>query len=1155
MFFQSLFAFVFVFTSLAAAANSSKSLLGNAPLAFEPNRGQWAAGVSFGTRAGGFSAVFLADGAVRYRSLKGAEITARWVGGASANPAGLDRLPGTANYYNGRDKSQWDEGVPIHARVKMAEVYPGIDVVYYGRGQQLEYDLIVAPGADPRRVALSFEAGTAVPRVEGNGNLVVGELVQHRPVAYQLVAGTRVAVDARYVVRRGNVRLSVGKYDRTRELVIDPAIVWSTTLGSGDPSKGAGRASAIAVDPSGNIIVSGTTNATDFPVVNSGQPNLGANALQQAFVTKFTPDGSTILYSTYFGVVTQQNGLTVDSSGNAILGGTTTSSSFPLKNAFQSRLSANGSAFLAKIGANGTLQSSTLLGVTGFSAAHATGVDAAGNMYVAGSTDAPDFPTTAGYQPALRGQLADIFVSKFSPDGSSLLLSVVFGGSRADIPFGMALGADGSIYLTGTTQSVDFPTTANALVKATGALNLGFVVRVAPSGALMYSTYIGTAPASGTSPALQPEGIDVDSAGSAYVVGLSSGGLPIKNAIQGTNKGAPFGANAFLTKFSPDGSSLVYSTYFGGSFFDSAASVRVDAAGSPTVVGYVGSSDFPTVAAFQPQKLYPYTDGFVAKFTPTGNGVVFSSFIGGIASAVALDSAGNIYIAGVADSSDFPSLPSRYGNTPFVLKLSGGPTASVPVTFNTVPGEQQMIIDGAALTSPVTLQWAPGIVHSLDLPVAEASTVSGPYFISWSQGGPKAQTMLTPATTTTFTATVNIQNCVYSVDAPAALSTGQAALQSTFFLKTQLGCPWTATSNAPFLAIITPASSFGPQTITYNVAFNPAGGTRTGVITAGNATFTVTQADIPTPVNRPPSIYLFFDSASSAGAFSTTVQYSVTAPDGLNTLSISNFLINDFLDGRKACYLAFDHAAKVLYLVDDAGIAITGMQFDSTGRGIGTLANSQCTVNGPGTAIRASTIYPDTTMGLAIGLTFTGAFSGDKVVYCAARDKRGQNTGWKPLAVWRVPPASSSTSFPSVAWGLYLPSDSTVPNVQMYYLDEKEFNNLSTSQILINSALDGRKACYVGYDRIQNLLYLVNDAGDALLPAITPGVGTGTQQNSQCMISAVGGKVTASGQSFQLAIRVNFRPSFAGPKIMYGGTQTIQGINSGWHAVNYVTVR
>ena len=1122
------------------AAGTVKSL-DTAPLAFQPNRGQWHSSASFGVHAPGYSAFFQAAD-VTYRLQSGdrqAEVKIHWSGSlAKRDIVAVDQLPGVSNYYVGNDSSRWISGLPTYRRLRINQLYPGIDLIYYGTGRQMEYDLEVAPGADASRIKLAVEGGK--PRIDEEGNLILetsaGTFIQHRPVAHQEIHGIRTSVSSRYVVNRdGTVKLALGRYDRRHKLVIDPTIAWGATLGSG--TNGGGSAAAVALDSSGNVFVAGFTAATDFPLINAYDNTLGTTCCgyPDAFVTKFNPDGSTVLFSTYFGGSSTDiaTAMVIDSSGNVIIAGNTSSADLSTKLAYQAAYRGGQDGFVAKFGPTGTFLYGTYLGGINADSINAVAVDSLGNIFVAGETSSSDFPKTNPYQTTLKGA-SDGFLTKIAADGASLLFSTYLGGANSDAVKAISLGSDGSIYVAGSTASADFPTLSAFQSTHPGSGNrAAFVTRFAASGgSLVYSTLV-----SGTSTNSVVFGMDVDALGSAYITGSTSNGFPIKNAAQGS-----FGGNidGFLTKLSPDGTAQVYSTYWGGSGSENANAVRVDASGAATIVGYTSSNDFPTVAAL---KATGYNTGFVAKFNPAG-AVLFSSFLGGSstdsASSVALDSSGSTFIAGNTSSYDFPSAGNRYYGTPFVVKLTGA-IISIPVTFATVPAGLKVTVDGLTVTTPKTFQWAPSVTHAID--VLSPQVTPGPNvssFLSWSNGGSRSQIVTTPTAATTFTANLDNQTCVYAF-AQSSITFGQAGSSSYLTLNTQAGCPWTLTSNVSWISPSTYLNS-GPNQTYYSVSPNTGTGSRTGTITAGGATFTITQA-----FTKPTVSYGNYCCNGNSG-LSQTFQFVTKDDDGVSDLTITNMLINNALDGRSACYLAFDHQTNILYLVNDAGTTIAGMPFDSQGRGSGVLSNSQCSVDGTKTSVQSY----GTQATLNIGLTFMASFGGNKIIYFAARDKEGLNSGWLTSGVWNVPAAAT---FPSVVAGSVGGNYNSFTNISVTYRDAISNTNLSPSQILINDALDGRNACYMGYDHVNNRLFLLDDAGTTLLPAITPGVGTGTQQNSQCIIYAQGSYVSPNLKDYTLNVQIFFQPAFRGNRLIYAATQTTTGGNSGWQAVNAFTVQ
>ena len=557
-----------------------------------------------------------------------------------------------------------------------------------------------------------------------------------------------------------------------------------------------------------------------------------------------------------------------------------------------------------------------------------------------------------------------------------------------------------------------------------------------------------------------------------------------------------------------------------------ARGVRVDSSGNATIAGFSDSSDFPTLAAIVPQNSSESI--IVAKFSPTGDTLLFSSFLGtGQALALALDSAGNAVIAGYTYQA------------PFVTKLTG-PVVSVPVTLNTSPAGLKVIVDGLTFTTPKTLQWAPGVSHQVDVPspqVADGPSVRN--FVSWSIGGAKAQTITTPAAATSLTATFENQICSFSFGSTTSGTIGQSGGTGHLNVTTQTGCPWIPLSSVPWLIIDT-NNNPGSGPFNYRVAANAAGGTRTGTITLGAATYTLTQG-----FSTPTVAYTITNSSAPRSGFSNLFVYNITDLDGVGDLNVTNILINNVLDGRQACYLAFDHVNRVLYLVNDAGTSINGMQFNAQGIGTGSISNSQCAIDGPNSQIR--NFGDPTQSSLYVALTFTQAFAGNKIVYVASRDKEGLNSGWIPLQYWQVPVTGLPT-LPLIVYGIV--SDGTATTLVGVEFRDTPGLSISPVQILINSAIDGRNACYMGYDRPNNLLYLVNDSGTALLPAITPGVGTATQQNSQCIIYAEGSESNSNDRVVALGVKILFKTAFQGQRILYTAAQDADGGNTGWQAMS-----
>jgi len=437
--------------------------------------------------------------------LVGARPAAQW--------EALEKQPGISNYFLGNDPAKWRTGVPNYARVEARGVYPGVDMICYGNRSQIEYDLAVAPGADPGQVQLAWEGADSL-RLNAEGDLVLatklGDIVQKRPRVYQDIGGERVDVASKYVLAGGT---------RVR--------------------------------------------ATDFPIQAPYQSKLKAT-WGSAFVSKLSPAGNALVYSTYLGGSNLDWGMAI-------------------------------------------------------------AVDASGSAYVTGGTFSTDFPTQSPYQSILKsGHGYNAFVTKFSPAGNSLVYSTYLGGSQEETSQAIAVDAAGSAYITGMTDSFDYPTQSAYQSANYASAGTVFVAKFAPGGnTLVWSTFLGG------SFFEWAYGIAVDAVGSAYVTGISSSkNFPVTSAYQSVNNTTDNGGNAFVTKFSPSGTTLIYSTYLGGSTGDGGNAIAVDAAGSAYVAGHAFSSDFPTQLAYQ-TSLKGKEDAFVTKLSPAGNTLVYSTYLGG----------------------------------------------------------------------------------------------------------------------------------------------------------------------------------------------------------------------------------------------------------------------------------------------------------------------------------------------------------------------------------------------------------------------------------------------------------------------------------------------------------------------------------------------
>jgi hypothetical protein len=585
------------------------------------------------------------------------------------------RQAGRVNYFLGNDATKWQAGNATYEAVRYRNMYPGVDVRYYGNNSQIEYDVIVQPGADPECVQFQYQ-GIKGLTVTAAGELDIqlanGNIFQKKPYIYQVIGGKRVEVGGGFQLRRSKdgkyaYGFQVAAYDTTRELVIDPTLVYSTYLGGGGADIGYG----IAVDSAGYAYITGVTSSTNFPVVLGSAHPLYAGAVQgmlgggyDVFVSKLSPMGNALMYSTYLGGTGDEYGLdiAVDAGGNAFITGKSNSSNFPVvlalvnplyAGAVQGTLGGGYDAFVTKLNPTGTsLMYSTYLGGTGSDLGFGISTDAAGNAYVAGWTDSADFPVTTGVVQGVSGGGADAFVTEVNPTGTAWVYSTYVGGTGNDSAYGIAVDTSGSAYITGQTSSTDFPVTSGVVQGAPVGGADAFASKLNTTAtALTYSTYLGgTAADSGSD-------IAVDASGNAYITGqtASTDFQVTSGVVQGVPGG---GGDAFASKLNSTAAALAYSTYLGGSAADSGSGIAVDASGNAYITGQTASTDFQVTSGVVQGVPGGGGDAFLTKLSPDGSALGYSTYFGGgaedVGNAVAVDAAGSAFTTGYTLSANFP---------------------------------------------------------------------------------------------------------------------------------------------------------------------------------------------------------------------------------------------------------------------------------------------------------------------------------------------------------------------------------------------------------------------------------------------------------------------------------------------------------------------
>jgi hypothetical protein len=617
-------------------------------------------------------------------------------------------LPGKVNYLLGNDPGQWHTNLSTYSEISYVDLYDGVTLKYEGSSASLKGTYVVAPSADPRSIRWRYSGAENVS-LNGNGSLEIitgpgsraAKLLEQAPIAWQDIQGQRVPVNASYsLAGDGEAGFALGNYNRNYPLVIDPTIVFSTYLGGEDQDQGL----AITVDAAGFIYVVGEAESADFPTTPGAfQANFG-DGLSDAFVAKFAPDGTTLVYSTYVGgdLTDIAHDLYVDGAGNAYLAGMTTSANFPTTpGAFQTTPPGDTDAFVTKLNPSGSglIYSTYLggLGELGGDEAYSIAVDVQGNAYVTGVTGSRNFPVVNPFQADCRPAAPfchDAFVSKLNPTGSALLFSTFLGGrSVFEEGQGIAVNAQGNAYVTGFTDSDDFPLHNPIKPSMIAGDTDAFVTEFSLDGSsLVYSSYLG-----GYNAMDKGYGIALDSSENIYVTGWTdSGDFPTANPYQATFAGNNDG---FVTKLNPTGSAYLYSTYLGRFGTDIAYDIALDEANNMYVTGYTSSEDFPVVNAIQPT-YGGFYDAFVTAIGASGGPhLIYSTYLGGTSYEHGFGIAvggGNTYVTGDVVSTDFPTTnpyQSQLGGDgsftdAFVVKISGG-AGGTPTPTSAVTGTVQ----------------------------------------------------------------------------------------------------------------------------------------------------------------------------------------------------------------------------------------------------------------------------------------------------------------------------------------------------------------------------------------------------------------------------------------------------------------------------------
>jgi len=774
---------VFLTAALAAAARL--------PVAFEPNRGQEPGPADFIVHSPG-AALTLRAGRAEWISREARVAVVFESARRSVRGQGEEQLPGVVNYLIGNQPSEWRKNIPTYARVRYHELYPGIDVVYYVRDGRLEYDVVLAPGADPGRIRLRVEGADAL-RLDDAGDLVIatagGELRQHCPVIYQESNGTRRPVAGAYQLRGREVRFALAAYDRSRPLVIDPALTWSSYLlpTSGSTTALNAQASSVALDSAGNVYMTGTLLTT--------------GPINEAFVAKLTPTGTLAFEAFIGGAGGNSDGyaIAVDAAGDIYLAGDTTSASFPADATYVYPYPGySQEAFVMELTGTGNIVFSHYFGGSGGNAIYGLALDSSDNVYVVGATNSPDMVVTTGTKEAGG---VDAFVAAFAAATGQLGYSTYLGGAGDDYGNAIAVDTQGDAFVTGSTNSSNFPVAGSPFQSTLKGGTDAFAAKIGGGGgAVIYATYLGGSAND------EGNGIAVDPSGAVYVTGdTASTDFPIvkPGAFQSTYGGA---TDAFVTRLAGSGQTLLYSTYVGGSGADVGYAVTIDSVGNAYITGTTSSTNYPVTGdAFQSTSQGP-TNALVTALNSTGSSLLYSSYLGGNNSAptptggtnygdygtsLARNCVDGLVVAGATSSTNFPTTSGA------VTPAFPGGSSDAFVTQMGVGGGIPAITPGGVVNNA---SFATG-------PVAPGSLVS----IFGTSLAPFAQvySLPFPLTTSLSGAAVSVDNVnapmfyagsgQINIQLPQATGTGTAVMTVTNACGASAPVTFTVAQAAPYI--------------------------------------------------------------------------------------------------------------------------------------------------------------------------------------------------------------------------------------------------------------------------------------------------------------------------------------------------------------------
>lgn len=1097
---------------------------------FVPNEGQFAPGIRFGAIGGG-TALAIGDGFLRMLAISGAEepeivqAELRWQG-AQPTPRiyGIEETPARHSFFLGSNGARWRADLPAYRRVRVEEIYPGIGLLFYTNGEHLEFDYLVAPGADPSIIQWTL-SGSASASLDASGDLILaflgGDFRIRKPVAYQETGGAPREVPVRYQPRgTGSWGLELGAYNPALPLVIDPILHYSTYYGGTHFD----QAHALAVDNTGNSYIVGETWSVDLLLHKEVQNFRKAG--KDVFVLRMNAEFDAFAAATYFGGNGDDIATSAVLAGNdLVIGGETASTDLPgTAGRYQAASGGGKDGFLTRLHlvATPAIVATTYIGGFGSERVNAVTRDAEGSLYAAGYTTSSNFPLVLpSFGPSYQGGLNDAFVVKLNGSLTTAAWSGIYGGLGADTAEGIALGANGTVWITGSTSSAVLPA-----VNAVQNLLLGpfdcFVAQIASGGgSLLLSTYLG---------GLASENcyaIATDAEGNAVVAGASaSADFPATpGAFQVSRAGS---YDNVLFRIDAGTGNLGFATYLGGSQTEAPASFFRDYAGNWCIAGYTLSTNFPVAGAIQPS-LAGSLDGFLSCLSADASSLVSSTYLGGTEedriTGAAEYPGGMTLLTGLTHSSNFPvtagalqAVPKGNGDA-FLTAIDSSSVNVMPVNVSASPSTGNTEV--AHITYTVEdangysdIRYIYTLIHNV------VSAVGGCYV----RYDPDAHDLRLLSDDGLYWAGLAapgenaiLQNSQCRIDASKSSVWGHATRME----------------------------------LTIHYSFQPGfGGVKSLLIysqdRAGAIVGWQLRGGWVVPAlagNVQPSVTYF---APNAGTFpSNAFVIQVTDGNGAGDIGVVDFLVNGSLGYPNSCYVRYNRNLNRLQLLNDTTSQFLG---SLTPGAAGTVENGKCILSGAASAASQS----GNVLTLVVYLGFKTLAAGPSSMWTLVSDQSTAFLGWKLQGQITVPigPTFSSPVAQTVA---VTPLTSNQAIFEATAFDENGSGDIRDLYLLVNSGLSYPGGCFLLYRGNTAEVYLLNDAGSAWQAVGTLGASQ-VLENGQCKVDLS----LASGSSTQdtksVSCHIEFKPGFTGERRVYLYAEDQASLVSGWKHTGTLTL-